>query len=88
MTASPAKLRSGEWGARVQGSVAVGDTITITTTCQRCGQEVPDGPYDAGRDFPARAGADRCPACGIPSEVDYDAPLESDPPTGEDSEQE
>ena len=30
-TASPAKLKNGSWGARVQGSVSVGDTITITT---------------------------------------------------------
>ena len=31
MNASPAKLRDGSWGARVQGAVAVGDTVTITT---------------------------------------------------------
>lgn len=30
-TATPAKLRSGEWGARVRGSVERGDTVTITT---------------------------------------------------------
>lgn len=30
-TASPSKLRSGEWGARVDGDVKPGDTITITT---------------------------------------------------------
>lgn len=29
--ASPAKLRDGSWGAKVQGSVSVGDTINITT---------------------------------------------------------
>ena len=29
--ATPAKLRTGEWGARVVGDVAVGDTVTITT---------------------------------------------------------
>lgn len=31
MTATPTKLRDGSWGARVQGSVAVGDSVTITT---------------------------------------------------------
>lgn len=30
-TATPTKLRSGEWGARVEGSVRTGDTITIRT---------------------------------------------------------
>jgi len=30
-TATPTKLRSGDWGARVQGRVATGDSITITT---------------------------------------------------------
>lgn len=29
--ATPAKLKNGAWGARVQGSVAEGDTVTITT---------------------------------------------------------
>jgi hypothetical protein len=29
--ASPAKLRSGAWGARVKGTVSEGDTVTITT---------------------------------------------------------
>ena len=29
--ATPTKLRSGEWGARVQGKVSEGDVITITT---------------------------------------------------------
>jgi len=29
--ATPTKLRSGEWGAKVQGTVRQGDTITITT---------------------------------------------------------
>jgi hypothetical protein len=29
--ATPTKLRSGAWGARVQGSVAVGDRIQIRT---------------------------------------------------------
>jgi hypothetical protein len=31
VTASPAKLRDGSWGARVNGSVKVGDTVTIAT---------------------------------------------------------
>lgn len=31
LAATPAKLKSGEWGARVQGQVDVGDSITITT---------------------------------------------------------
>lgn len=31
ITASPTKLRSGAWGARVNGSVRRGDTITIRT---------------------------------------------------------
>jgi len=30
-SATPAKLRSGAWGARVQGTVAEGDVVTITT---------------------------------------------------------
>ena len=29
--ATPAKLRSGDWGARVRQPVEVGDTVTITT---------------------------------------------------------
>jgi len=29
--ASPTKLRDGSWGAKVQGSVSVGETIKITT---------------------------------------------------------
>jgi len=29
--ATPAKLKSGAWGARVQGAVSVGDQITIST---------------------------------------------------------
>ncbi len=29
-TATPTKLRSGDWGARVEGAAAVGDTIQIT----------------------------------------------------------
>jgi hypothetical protein len=29
--ATPSKLRDGSWGARVAGSVAVGDVVTITT---------------------------------------------------------
>ncbi len=29
--ATPTKLRSGDWGARVSGRVSRGDTITITT---------------------------------------------------------
>lgn len=32
ITASPTKLRSGAWGARVKGSVRMGDTITIRTS--------------------------------------------------------
>mgnify|MGYP006899558405 FL=1 len=31
ITATPAKLRNGSWGARVQGQVRNGDTVTITT---------------------------------------------------------
>jgi hypothetical protein len=31
ITASPAKLKNGSWGARVRGDVTEGDTITITT---------------------------------------------------------
>ena len=31
ITATPAKLRDGSWGARTQGEVAVGDTVEITT---------------------------------------------------------
>lgn len=31
MNASPAKLRNGSWGARVEGIAVVGDTLTITT---------------------------------------------------------
>jgi hypothetical protein len=31
MTASPTKLRDGSWGAKVQGSVDVGEEITIET---------------------------------------------------------
>jgi len=34
--ATPQKLRSGEWGARVQGEVSEGDTVTIRT---RSGKE-------------------------------------------------
>jgi len=30
-TATPQKLRNGNWGARVQGAVAKGDVVTITT---------------------------------------------------------
>jgi hypothetical protein len=30
-SATPAKLRNGNWGARVQGAVAKGDVVTITT---------------------------------------------------------
>ena len=30
-TATPKKLKDGSWGARVSGSVAAGDEITITT---------------------------------------------------------
>jgi hypothetical protein len=29
LTASPAKLRDGSWGARVQGAAKSGDTVTI-----------------------------------------------------------
>lgn len=31
ISASPAKLRDGGWGARVRGAVTEGDTVTITT---------------------------------------------------------
>lgn len=31
MTATPTKLRDGSWGARVNGTVAQGDSIEITT---------------------------------------------------------
>jgi len=31
IAATPAKLKSGEWGARVTSPVSVGDTVTITT---------------------------------------------------------
>lgn len=31
MIATPAKLRDGSWGARVQGPAKVGDIVTITT---------------------------------------------------------
>jgi len=31
ISASPAKLRSGAWGARVKGIASAGDVITITT---------------------------------------------------------
>lgn len=31
VAATPTKLRSGEWGAKVKGSVQVGDSIQITT---------------------------------------------------------
>lgn len=31
MNASPAKLRSGDWGARVVGAVKTGDVVQITT---------------------------------------------------------
>ncbi len=31
MNASPTKLRTGSWGATVEGSVSVGDVVTITT---------------------------------------------------------
>ena len=30
-TATPTKLQNGTWGARVQGDVAQGDTVTIST---------------------------------------------------------
>ncbi len=30
-TATPTKLRSGDWGAKIHGTVAIGDEITITT---------------------------------------------------------
>jgi hypothetical protein len=30
-TATPAKLRNGSWGARIEAPVKAGDTITITT---------------------------------------------------------
>lgn len=30
VSATPAKLRDGSWGARIQGTVSVGDTVTIT----------------------------------------------------------
>lgn len=29
--ATPAKLRDGSWGARIQGAVSVGDVVKITT---------------------------------------------------------
>jgi len=31
VNATPAKLKSGDWGAKVQGTVTVGDIVTITT---------------------------------------------------------
>ncbi len=31
LTATPAKLRDGSWGARIQGTAAQGDSIQITT---------------------------------------------------------
>jgi hypothetical protein len=31
MDATPAKLRNGAWGARVQGQVAIGDSVKIVT---------------------------------------------------------
>ncbi len=31
LTAAPSKLRNGSWGAKVNGSVEEGDTVTITT---------------------------------------------------------
>jgi len=31
MSATPMKLRDGSWGAKVQGTVRQGDTVTITT---------------------------------------------------------
>jgi len=30
-SATPAKLRSGAWGARVEGAPGVGDVVTVTT---------------------------------------------------------
>lgn len=32
IVATPTKLHSGEWGARVQGQVAKGDVVTVTTS--------------------------------------------------------
>lgn len=32
INARPAKLRNGSWGARVEGTVREGDTVTITTS--------------------------------------------------------
>jgi len=37
-TATPAKLRDGSWGARVAGTVAQGDVVTITTTAGKSWQ--------------------------------------------------
>jgi len=34
-TATPTKLRDGTWGARVRGTAAAGDTVTITTATGR-----------------------------------------------------
>ena len=31
MTATPYKLRSGDWGVRVRGTVRAGDTVTVRT---------------------------------------------------------
>lgn len=32
MKATPAKLRSGAWGARIQGTAKVGDVVQVTTS--------------------------------------------------------
>lgn len=41
INATPAKLRNGSWGARVETSVSVGDLLTITTrSCKRWGARV------------------------------------------------
>src|ERR1700722_320589 len=32
LTATPAKLKDGSWGARIAGTIAVGDVVTIITS--------------------------------------------------------
>ena len=60
-TATPAKLRDGSWGARVRGTVAAGDVVTITTSAGKTWQATVQRVIwrGAGVSICATAGLDR-----------------------------
>jgi len=68
-SASPAKLRNGSWGARVQGSVQAGDVVTITTRSGKSWQAIVTQAIWSGEGVTicATESCDRKPAARKPS---------------------